>query len=480
VFIYQAPEPPRLKRRAVGSSNASHNDLIFDEIWQACLPPNPKSLERINEIISKPKIDFAALKYELISDPGLALYYLKRISHLSESNILPIDPLDYIKTISLNELDKLFNISPQQISSHKLSSSSSGQLLRLQHSFIATKAAANISRQLNVPAGISFALSHVSQAAINLLAFKYPSQFQRALLNKRRYRTPIEETLSTLTGINLNTINLKILKLLGLPIQLQKEIELSQKNKIFDPTFNSNPITLVGMGDLLARANDIEHFPEALTQWHQIEERMEKLGLESPRNEIEKEMRSFMNELGVNSLPYKSSLFNFEAVEEHSNVTKVSVNKYVVKLPESLNQDFLQVYRHIKKHEFSQTALKNYVEKLAPKLKIESGCLYLLRSDNSVLSAALNFGRIKRKRTNLQIESADPIAQSLFASSPFIQDQGDGIVLSCCALQKSNKQGVILLEFIQTEFEAIATFAPNLIQALTQTLVDIIGQGSEQ
>ncbi len=477
MFLYEPPDPPKVKRRSAGSANQSRVEEVFDELWKDSLPPNPQALSRAQQLVRQSKVNHKELAKEIIADPGLGLHYLKKVRALGESDIMPADPLELLPSLSQEQLLEIFDKPAEAISKHDMKKATPAQLLRMQHSYISAKASANLSRQMSVPEGQSFTLSQLAQITLNLLAWNYPSQFQRALLYKRRYRTDISETLNSLIGVDPKALNTKLIKTLGLPIRFIEDLKTLQNTKNVGLQNPSEPIALVQAGELLARANDVEHFPEALNQWSEVEDQIDRLGLESPRIEIEHEIKNFMSELGVeNNLPFKSALFPLkEAVIQAKQLSSDS-NPFIRKLPQSLQDDFRSIYQIIHKDTFSAAGLKFLAEKVAGSTGVHSGYLYLLKPDNQTLSVTLNFGQYKKKHRDLQITSNDPVAQSIFSAMPLTIELDDKLVLVCCSLQNCKKQAVLALEWDVSRYASIATYATPLLQAFAFTLVDVMGQ----
>lgn len=483
MFLYQPPQPSRTRKRNQGNTNTARTDEVFEQILSAALPANPKALNRVRELVQSSP-DRGALAKELISDAGLALYFLTHARAVLNLDHLPEDPLSSLESMSDLQLRHLFDVSPSQISKHRISEAGPPQLLRLQHTFIASNSAASLSRQFFLSEGKAFSLVQLQQSALNLMAWSYPSQFHKALFNQRRFKASLHESLSSLVGVRPENLVNKLARKIGLPTSLMLDLQLAQRTSETELTVvptTPSPITLAGLGDLLARANDVEHYPDALAQWSKIETQLEDRGIANPKDELHESIKSFVAELGAqNSLPYQAGLFpTQERTKPDSSQIQTELvrhNQYLRKVPESLRPLFERVYSLVQPNQLSVEALQILIEGLVPVLGVASGCLYLAKGEKLELNPTLNFGKIKRDRPSFHLHSSHPVPQSLFSTLPQQFDSGSGLFSVCGALPECHKQCVLLLDFEPAVYERLGDQFFSIFHAFSLTLVDVLGQ----
>lgn len=489
MFLYQSSST-KVQKRAHGTTNSGRTDEVFAQISSASIPPNPKALARVGALLQELEEGRESARNEIkdviVSDPGLGLYYLSNIRGILSSATLPEDPLSPIYSLSHLELKQLLNVPASIISKHRINEAAAPQLLRLQHTLIASSCAANLSKQLSIEEGKAFSLVNVSQSALNLLAFSYPTQFHKALFNKRRYRASLEESLRSLVGVKADNLVNKLARKVGLPTSLLLDLQLSQRGGPFD--FSNLPeepsvLSIARIGDLLAKANDSEHYPEALAQWEKVEKQLEDRGFDNPKDEILANIKDFMTDIGSPSgLPYQSSLFPLQrkTEKELDSATRPpsESNLSIKKLPERLKPVFEKIYSNLASNpkEVSVQALRICIEELFPTLGVYSGCLYIAKGSNLTLNPSLHFGKVRVDRKILELHANNPISQSIFSNLPQQFDSGMGRIAICGALADCQKQAVLFMEFEPKEYSALADKTFTIFHAIAATLVDVMGQ----
>lgn len=481
MFIYHTSPATKIRKRSARTTNSAHTDEVFEKISSASIPANPAALLRLQQLIKgdSAHLDRTAIIREIISDPGLGLFYLSHIRSAIGLTVLPENPLLPLQTMSGTELQGLFRVKVSDISKHRLSEAGPPQLLRHQHTFIANKAATNLARQYAIDEGKTFSLVQMSQSALNLIAWSYPVQFHKALYNKRRFKASLEESISSLVGVSTEKIMDKLARKIGLPANLILDLKGPKESDLPD-IYSPSAFSLAQIGDLLAQANDREHYPEALEQWERIEQQISEKGFESPSEEIRSEIQSFTKELGAKTaLPYQMGLFpvsdkylKTDLVPDSSHL----LNPYLRKVPEKMRMVLEDSYKHIKKDALSSQSLQILVEKLIPELDLISGCLYLLKKDDLTLQPCLNFGRTKKPRSEIALYSANPIAQSVFSSIPQKLDLPSGEVMICGSLPECNKQAVLIMDFSSASYLNLGGNTFNIFNAFALALVDAMGQ----
>lgn len=476
-----------MRKRTLGNTNSARTDEVFDKISLASIPANPNALARIKSLIESDIPESPEHRNEIIreviGDPGLGYFYLTHLRSALNLDIIPESPLTPILTMSTSELKRFFDVKASEISKHRLSDAGPPQILRHQHSFIASRAAANLAHQFSLDQGKAFSLVQMNQSAMNLLAWSYPTQFHKALFNKRRFKAPIEESLSSLVGVRAENITNKLAKKIGMPTSLLLDLQMTQRAGAIDLTnLPSSPtaLSVARLGDLLAKANDQEHYPEALSQWLRVEKQLEERGLVSPKTEIQDNIKSFINEIGgQSSLPYSMALFQTQEPKKSEITTKFAdpsiLNPFFRKVPEKLKPIFEAAYEEIETGYLSAKALQILVEDLAPAIKVKSGCLYLMKGDKLTLQPTLNFGSIKRARDNISVHANSPVAQSIFSGVPH-QFDSSGDITICGSLQNCQKQAVLTLEFDRSSYKDLGDKSFAIFSALCASLVDAMGQ----
>ncbi len=391
----------------VGRSQNRKADDSIDHLARGGLPINPQVLKAVKESLSsgefrkKPESVWDAVK----SDPGLFVHVAKHMKSLAEEIHQGVDPLEQLKTLEEEKLQKLFAPGDRQISVHRLKDATPAQLLRFQHTIISSRTAEALAPSAEISPELAFSTATLRQLGHSLLAWNYPEIYARALLHQRSRGVSLEVELKKLLGLSPAEVGMRFAADWNLRPELRRV--LSPKIEGHENAAKPGPkgagpeerlslAEVLNVSELFAKANDPQHYPKALEQWAEVEHALEgSLGINISAL-IRPAIQSSFNTL-QQSISHSIDTPFFEKPPEPGTLTEeqgrlAAVNPYLKRCEPSHRLTLDRVYQLISPGNISVDALRVLVDSAIPQLGFVRGCLYLFKRDSGALRPALRVG----------------------------------------------------------------------------------------
>ena len=151
---------------------------------------------------------------------------------------------------------------------HQLSEATPLQAQRVQHAMISASTAETLAECEELPADLGFTSGVVRQLGLTLIAFNYPHVYARAVA-KLADGVDLEQTLSKVLGFSPTMLGISLGRKWGLAPELQLAMGDTQRwteSDVVDDVA-ARLVKVCQVGEALARANDPEHYPSALSDW---------------------------------------------------------------------------------------------------------------------------------------------------------------------------------------------------------------------
>ena len=484
-----------------GRAPSRRVDQTIDHVSRGWVPVNPDVLKRVQDKLGDEAYrgDPLGLVQDLKSDPGLFIHAARSLKPLVEDVQTGIDPLEAIKKLEEEKLQKIFAISEKQISAHRLRDMRQTQALRLQHSVISSSAAVQMAQRVDLPANIAFSSAMFRQLGHNLIAWNYPEIYTRAVSGQRTRKQDLDLELKKYLGVTPLQIGAKFATDWNICPEVRATLAQTPPpgsigaRPVHEQEMNEEGrITLsrvCALSELFAQANDPEHYPAAKEAWQQAEASLPDII--DPRfyqDLLQPVARTLAVYDAFAPKELEPTYFPREKIEDELSERARSLfnaNVSLRRLPDQLKEKFTAVYAMIRDGNLAVDGLRLLVDEVVPKIGFLRGCLYLVDQKSLNLIPQLRMGdKSLSSYRVVRIHENHPVAQSLASPIPFKQE-GEGVDGSSSthiagALGAGNKPGVLYLE-VDTLFMDDARLSPVLgFQVVRQCLLDCLGSSVQE
>jgi len=463
----------------------------MEHLKKGGLPANVDVLENIKTNLSSGtyRKDRLALAKELKSDPALFTHYLKRLYSTGNAELGLQDPLEALKVLEDEQLIKIFDVTPSEISVHSLSKSGKQQALRLQHTLISSHTAEVIAVKSDVAPGLAYSSAVLRQLALNLIAWNYPTIYSKALANIRARGGDLITELQRQLGVSPLQIASRLMADWNLGAGLRNTVvpddnraNLQTENKKLDVN------SICEIAELYAKSHDRANFPEAEAQWRKLEpvlkeeyganlfEEVEHVILESVSKYQASAPSVFSAPLLAKALP--------EVTVTDEQRARLGLNQFALRLTPSAREAFSQAYHKMEPGSVSVESIRQIVEAVFPLSGFTRGCLYLSSKDGTSLKPTLRLGDMPL--TSYQVmdhKEQHPIVDCLVATVPLKWNgkgiRGNDTEIVAGSLGALRHPGVLYLELSEALSKRDLAEILLAFHALRKAFLDFLADGGE-
>jgi hypothetical protein len=234
--------------------------------------PSPSSIDETLEILSGDySLYIFALKelVKILGDEGVAVSEIP-------------SPREILEKAGLDTLRNVLNDSEDRLSQHSLDGMESAQVARMREALVSASASGTLANAQLQNQDLGFFTGLLRQLGLTLIAFNYPSVYQRATAAVRQGKE-IDESITEILGFSPSTLAIALAKQWNLPAGLCSVLDDDPED--IDRDIETNALgrslrELCRIGEALSRANEPETYPTARADWDFAERAItEKLGV---------------------------------------------------------------------------------------------------------------------------------------------------------------------------------------------------------
>ncbi|RMG42265.1 MAG: HDOD domain-containing protein [Candidatus Dadabacteria bacterium] len=441
------------------------------KVKSAWFPANPELLTRVvsglHEGVYDLDIDF--LIDELKTDCALFLYCLKELLQLIEERRLRVapfgTPVELFRSAGTEAFREILPKKATAISSYSFQDGTRLQLLRLQQSMISASTAEVLAEHSLLDPDLSYSAALLRQLGLTLIAWNYPSLFERTLESLTEKRS-LDSELTRQLGFSPVLLAVTIAREWGLSAELcaamgdreaTEEFRGQQAREISETAEHLAKICEIG--EALARASNPEHYPSAREDWKTAKEEIEQIAGETGIKKIREKLKVHCENYISSAPDIFSKLKNFEP-ESHLNRQKSSIlyrdNRYVHLCPADIQEMFRTLYSSMTPDKIRRENIAYIAKEIIPALGFRRGCIYLLDPENITLVPRLQIGESSLKDFStldgrMTASANNPVIAAYRCRTPIMEngDPENPFSFSYIAgvLGEIQKSGVIYLEF---------------------------------
>jgi len=407
-----------------------------NEYW---FPPNPRLLQRIKAGLEGGAydLDIGFLIAEIKTDFALLTYCMRELTRLLISEQIPI-PQNFsfasiFKLAGLDRVKQVLVVNSERMSTHSVDNISEEQALRLQEAMISASAAEVLSESSNINADLGFSCALVRQLGHTLIAWNYPSVYQRCVSSVSGTKT-LDSLLTESLGFSPQLLAHSILDEWGLQGEINQAL-IDNNPASPQPTEGSAtdiPATLkkiCSIGEALARANDPEHYPSAEKDWESVKLALqENLGYQGIKLIQEKVKLNCENYVSLMPEMFgRCDNINPDTqINEFLENSLLRNNQFVRHCPPRLRKRFKNFYTLVKPGEIAREALAFLIKEIIPFAGFNGGYIYTLDPTTMQLVPRTKIGTsVEKPMQSIPYNSSqsdpDPVATAFGCSAPIVQ-----------------------------------------------------------
>lgn len=482
------------------SANGQDGGFLLNRLERAAqrandhwLPANPNITNRIRTGLQSGtyEANFEALLTEIKSDLSIFLYCIKECLILAKESGRPFpkntNPCELLRLCGSKQLRLILERGTKRISTHTLANASESQQTRLKEVMISASTAQALAPSQSINPETGFSTAVLRQVGLALIAWNYPTVYQRAL-ERSDTTLSLESAIQDLLGFSPTLFSSFILSRWGLDSEMRAVIGRDPVSAEFRSMSQHSLLLkkICEVGEALARAQHPEFYSNAEVDWDMANKAIQAaLGPDG--------MQIVQDQIRNNCEQYRLSLKTvFSDTMEINPASKISAfkelkaldrNPYIKSCQASLKQGLRELYSTIGKNAISQNAVRVLTRELFPVAGFIGGCVYILDPASRQFAPRLSVGRVT-------LRSVTPVSYSRYASehdtvirafdcqAPIVEHSRsstpDAVASISAALGSSNKIGVLYLEVPQLELNHFSQSVLTHFKAVRKALEDAL------
>lgn len=467
-------------------------DYVSD-LW---FPVSKPLLTKLKEQASLGKFDkdLSPLIAEVKGDISLFTFFLRKLCSLLRDEGVDIpsqsNPFELLEWAGANRLKQILLLPDRSISPHSLDSMSNAQRSRLEEMMVSASASEVIAESLGASADEAFSVAILRQLGYALIAWNYPTVYERAALTVTPERS-LDRILTEMLGFSPRTLAMSLVSDWSLGPGVMKA--LSDDDDLANATPES--IAVLGtlshickIGETLARANNPKLYPGEKENFIKAKETIVKtVGKNGLRRIAERTLENSKGYLTLLPDIFRGAfIFDPLPFGDFSDAAASGTNPYVEKTEAPIRHRLESLYEKIKAKTTSpEENIRELVKEIIPISEFVGGCVFSIDPAEGLLVPQLEIGkRFTGKYTavqyDVQNEKQDFILEAFQSSD--VQTRrvlaAPGVIHVGIArsLGYSQRVGVLYLELRDDDFDVNRDRALDSFNAFAYTLFDSLAK----
>lgn len=445
------------------------------DLW---FPADQKLLAKLRGVLDTDESPAALdASLELLEgDFSLFMYAMKELlSILAREGITLPDgagPREIIERTGLAQLKQILNEADDRLSSHELSTADETQTARMREAIVSASTASVLAEAQLANRELGFFAGLLRQLGLTLIAFNYPSVYQRASEASKQGGS-LEAAISETLGFSPSTLAVALTKDWNLPRGLIDLLDEESHEEQLDRELEVNALShslreICRVGEALARANEPERYPLAAQDWafaqEEIKRRLGPTGLAMIREAIEDRFESLLVEMP--SFFRGGTILDPEAfLARHRESEMGAHNPLVKECRLHVQERILELYHSLAEGQGTQTLLRRFAQVTIPSCGFTGGAVFTVDPSSQTLIPQLRIGGLV----------AHPFAQVDLS----LCTHDDFVALTYKGDEPLAKSGVVVGEQRLTQLGAVFGYSQR-VGVLYVELPDIVFEGSER
>lgn len=404
-------------------------------------PTSAKVLNELESILEKSngQINHEDLLSCVQHDHGLTLFCYKELCSEDSCAYSTLSPFDEIAAAPPERLHKILRDALPALRLHSLEGAQDCQIDRFKEALLALVTTKTLCEHAEIDPDLGADVSLFRQLGFLLIAWNYPSIYQRAVAQVSETES-LDDNLVKALGFSPHTLAVSLAQRWGLGGIFQETVQYNEQEPLLAPGEVSGVAQsiskLCSVGEKLARANNPDLYPSALHDWDDAKKAIQETLGAKGLAVIDQAMVAECEDLFLNS-PFifkAGSLLDLEEKLLDLESKRIAQrNPHLASCGDELQSQLLGLYELIAAGERAERTVNELLRKILPSAGFSASALFTLEPGTKRLALQLKAGEIKlRKGTNLQeishkglqdivplaFHSPDVLSQSIKSKDP--------------------------------------------------------------
>ncbi len=486
-------------------------ERAYRHVSSGWVPPQPEVLSKISGKLNRGAYNErrAELANDLKEDFALYVYCVRELSLMvdqhanvdrfkdPQATAKRLSPAELLEQASEESLRAIFSKSEKEISQHSIAEMNQFQALRFRESMLSATTAEVLAEKNEIDPEIGFSCGVLRQLGLTLIAWNYPRVFSRAMETMKPQES-LDFVLQRSLGFSPALLGLTFARRWNLSEDVlialgdRKVVPSSGVNRTVNKEEASRKVgevlaKLCEVGEALARANNPEHYPNALRDWQDAEEAIAAhLGPKGMHTIFERAELHCQEYLKLNPEITKftpTENLKEKIVDSRFATAKLEKNQYLKNCPPHLREQIVRLYHQLKPNKILKKNLRTFVFEILPAAGFSRGCIFMLDPTSKTLSPSITIGelstdRIKPVKLSSVLGHFDLVSSAFGLKAPLREEgmsrEGERMTMIATALGTTTPLGVLYLE-TDDDVSGNASADPMpVFRALKQTLSDCL------
>jgi len=455
------------------------------------IPINPATIATILKGLRSGdyRSDPERLIREIKSDFSLFLFCIREsLAALRlDKAALPPDatPFQILRLAGIHRLARIIEQADHRISTHSLSAASPAQQQRLKEALISASTAELLADHNTSELG--FTIAALRQLGLALIAWNYPTIYQRALRHSDD-KVTLEAAINEMLGFSPALLGSYILSRWGIRGELRAMVGSEPGELAPKPLSETQQFIckICEVGEALSRAAHPECYPSAEQDWELARQEIRlRLGIDG--------LGSIQERVRESCAPYRelfreifsdTVLFNpASSINALKDLRAYTRNPYLRSCQPAVQQALQGLYATMESNAVSQQAVRSLARELFPTAGFLGGCVFVLDPAVRQFVPRLTFGSLTlRSATTISYSrhatEGDPVLRAFDCQAPLINHAGEDSAHArasiTAALGSTQKIGVLYVEIAQVALDAFDRSIVSHFKALRRALEDAL------
>lgn len=426
-------------------------------------------------------LDLQFLIDEIRQDFALFIHVIRKLKDvMGEEVSSDTNPFELLRKAGLSRLKKILLVEERDISTHSLEGSSEIQEKRLKEVAIVAGTVDALCDNLNVDGEIGFSSAVLRQLGMCLVAWNYPTVYQRVIEGEVS-EASLDEKLSKALGFSPAFLAETLLIRWEVSPTLVGSKDVPESEKELSATLDH----LCDVGEALARANDPQLYPTALHDWEEARDEISRILGEDGLRKVTKRVRD-VSDGYLKRLPKSfvglTMLDPERAISEITLEKITKINPFVKRCGHEIQMKLKRIYMARDEGTSHTELVRMLVKDVVPNAGFSGGVIYALDPALNALVPRLKIGSVVTREiaTVNQDAGDDPVIAAYRCSAPIIENRvlsgkREELFIAASLGGGDNKVGVLYLEAPRQAFEDSTNNTLTLFKAIRQTLAHCLG-----
>lgn len=457
------------------------------------IPSNPVLTSRIRGGLKTGEYnsDLEGLIRELKTDFALFMLCVRESLAMLRTEGKPIprsaNPLQILRIAGVKRLAQILERSGQRISTHTLAQASEPQQLRLKEAMISASTAELLASSKAITPEIGFSVALLRQLGLALIAWNYPTVYQRAL-ERSDETVSLEHAIDEMLGFSPTLFGSYLLARWGVSDEMRAIVGEDPGAHEVRPLNESQTFLrkICEVGEALARAENPEHYPRAEEDWEMARQAIRSSlgfdGLQIVQARVRENCGNYRGLL--KEIFADTALLNpGQRIAAFKDRRALDRNPYIKKCQPSLRHALHELYARMDSRSICQHTVRVLARELFQLGGFVGGCVYVLDPAVRQFVPRLTIGKVALRQISTVSYSRysaenDPVIRAFDCQAPLVNhgqtDSTQELASITAALGSGQKIGVLYLEVPQVALNAFDRSIMTHFKALRRALEDAL------